>query len=191
LLHTPLWRVFPWDPSAEDGEPFSPSFIPPSSGQGRFDLPELEARLLYLAETPEHAVAEAIQGFRGARLREVHLFRAGAPLALCSVTVTPTHHGRVADLCDPQVLSRHRLPPDRIASRHRPVTRPIATALVKEGYDGLRWWSAFWGDWHTTVLFFPSGAPETSPLRFGDPEVLELVSPSLLAAAALLGVEVG
>ena len=186
-----LWRVFPWDPGAAEGEPFSPSFIPPASGQGRFDLADPGARVLYLAHTPEHAVAEAIQGFRGARLREVHLVRGGAPLALCSVAVTPTPGGRVADLRDPRVLSRHRLPPDRIASRHRSVTQPVAAALLKEGYRGLRWWSAFWGDWHTTVLFFPPGIPETSPLRFGDPEVLELDTPALLGAAALLGMEVG
>jgi len=33
-----LWRVFPWEPDAEAGEPFSPSYINPSQEDGRYDL---------------------------------------------------------------------------------------------------------------------------------------------------------
>ncbi|HZD04543.1 MAG TPA: hypothetical protein VE173_06485, partial [Longimicrobiales bacterium] len=60
---------------------------------------------------------------------------------------------RIADLCDAVVLQRLGTAPDRVASRHRTVTQPIARAIWEAEYAGLRWWSRFWGDWHTTVLF--------------------------------------
>lgn len=60
---------------------------------------------------------------------------------------------RIADLCDAGVLQRLGTAPDRVASRHRTVTQPIARTIWDAEYAGLRWWSRFWGDWHTTVLF--------------------------------------
>lgn len=206
-----LWRVFPWDSEGPPGGPFSPTFIPGASGHGRFDLPEVGARILYLAETPEHAVAEAIQGFRGGTLKEPDLRRAGKPLALCSVQVTGDPHFRVADLCDPEVLAFHGIHPDHLACRTGPATRSVATMLRNQGFQGLRWWSAFHGDWHTTVLFGfggdptgdrgsdggtsgesdPGGGTGTITVGASEPRALTLDTPALLEAAALLGMEVG
>ncbi len=61
-----LWRVFPWEPRAAEGEPFSAAFVPGTQGSGRFDL--RGGRVLYLAESAEHAVAEKIQRFRAQEL---------------------------------------------------------------------------------------------------------------------------
>ncbi len=52
------WRVFPWDPAAQPGEPFSSSYIHPSQGAGRFDIPG--KLVVYFAETAVHAVAEKL-----------------------------------------------------------------------------------------------------------------------------------
>jgi len=57
------WRVFPWDPAAKSGEPFSSSYVYPNQGSVRFDLRDVP--VLYLAVTAVHAVAEKLQRFRG------------------------------------------------------------------------------------------------------------------------------
>ena len=57
------WRVFPWDPAAKPGEPFSPSYVYPNQGSGRFDLSG--KLVVYLAESAVHAVAEKLQHLLG------------------------------------------------------------------------------------------------------------------------------
>jgi hypothetical protein len=82
-----LWRVFPWDPAAERGAPFSPEYVVPAHRQtkGRFDLGT--SPVIYLAESPEHAVAELLRPFTGRRLSEPQLFGAGHRLALVEVSL--------------------------------------------------------------------------------------------------------
>jgi hypothetical protein len=187
---TALWRVFPWDPAAAPGHPFSPSFAPEPTGRGRFDLPTRLSSVLYLAETPEHAVAELLHPWQGRAIDERHLRRGGRQLA--AVPITPADsRGSVVDLCDPGVLLGLDLAPDRVASRLRAVTQPIARRVWDSGAPGLRWWSRFWGDWHTTVCFLarsPVGGA-TPALRFGTPEPLDLTAAAVVAAADLLGIE--
>jgi len=126
-----------------------------------------------------------IQPWRGKRIGAAHLHRASLPLALVSVAVDPPGRG-VADLCDPVVLSRLDIQPDRSASRLRETTQPLARRVWGDGFAGLRWWSSFWGDWHTVVLFTARMEERTS---FGAPEPLELGHPAVSRAAELLGVE--
>ncbi len=45
--------------------------------------------VLYVAESPEHSIAEAIQPWRNRPLRQLHLVRAGRPLALVRVRMAP------------------------------------------------------------------------------------------------------
>ena len=179
-----FWRVFPWDPDFDEGSPFSPSYIPPTTGRGRFDLPVACSPVLYVAESPDHAIAEALQPWRNRPLRKPHLLRAGRPLALAGVQIASAKASDLADLCDPGVLGRLRVKPDRVASRHRRRTQPIAASVWDSGHAGLRWWSSFWGDWHGVVLF--TARTERS-LRFGKPEVLSAETPALHEAAAALG----
>ncbi len=183
----PFWRVFPWDPDVNEGSLFSPSFIPPTTGRGRFDLPVACSPVLYVAESPEHAIAEAIQPWRNRPLRPPHLVRAGRPLALAGVQMAPETASHLGDLCQPDVLGRLGLSADRVASRHRRRTQAIAASVWDSGHAGLRWWSSFRGDWHGIVLFT---ARMKGGVRFGSPEVLSDENPSLQEAAVALGMPV-
>lgn len=179
-----MWRVFPWDPRAGDGEPFSPSYLPPGQGSGRFDLPGHPDGVLYTAETPEHAIAERIQQYRGGVLDDADLVVARHRLAIVAMDVPPGLGDGVADLCDPRVLVTLGVRPDDTASRHRPTTQRIAAAVYAGGHTGLRWWSAFFGDWHAVVLFRDRLARRP---RFDAPEPLTLAHRALREAADLLG----
>lgn len=187
MAHT-LWRVFPWDPGADPGEPFSPEFLPRPSGQGRFDLPEgYPSSVCYLAETPDHAIAEKIQDLRNRVFVDEYLFELGRRLAISPVELDAEH--AVADLCSPEELHRRGIAPDRLASRDRSVTQSIAAALHDDAsLAGFRWWSAFSGDWHTFVLFRDRLAPDA--LSFGEPTPLDASVPTLRTAAHALGIEV-
>ena len=181
-----LWRVFPWDPSAPPGSRFSASYVPPPSGRGRFDLPRRFSPVSYLAGSPEHAVAEVIQPWRGSRIGAAHLRRASLPLALVRGTLIDGDV-ELANLCEPQVLDAHDIAPDRSAARHRDVTQPLALKTWQAGYAGLHWWSSFWGDWHTYVLFTTRAG---RALTFAEPELLHPAHAAVTTAAELLGIEV-
>jgi len=175
--------VFPWDPAAREGNRFSPNHIPEPTGRGRFDLPRSLSPVLYSAETPDHAVGELLQPWRGRSLQASYLLRAGLPLALVEVKVPASVTGDLADLCDADYLAGTRTGPDTAASRSRHLTHPVARAAWEAGHTGLRWWSSFWGDWHTVVLFT---ARTKGTLGFGTPEVLTPHHPAVLEAADLL-----
>ena len=183
-----LWRAFPWDPGAPAGKRFSITYVTPLQGKGRFDLPGVPAAVLYLAETPEHAVAEMIQHYRGQVLDEADLRIAGHPLALVALRPSMRIRKAVIDLCDPGVLARLGIRPDETASRDRRRTQGIAARIHAAGHAGLRWWSALSGDWHTVILFrnrlgrFPA---------HGTPEPLTLEHAAVREAARALGVRLG
>jgi hypothetical protein len=183
-----LWRVFPWSPAARDGEPFSATFVPGGQGRGRFDLPGRGSGVLYAAELPEHAVAEMIQRFRNqpVPLAMDDLTVSGHGLALVEMEVAGGLHARIADLCDPALLARHGIAPDRTAARDRATSRRAAETVLAEGYAGLRWWSAFFGEWHTTVLFRDRAA--AGDVAYGEPDPLHLGHPALVEAARWLDV---
>jgi hypothetical protein len=178
------WRAFPWDRDAAHGEPFSPLWVPPLQGQGRFDLPDTPAGVIYLAETAEYAVAEVIQHYRGQRLDESDLRVAGHALGLVRVTIEASLAGRIVDLCDPEVLVHLGIRPDEIASANRRTTQRIAATIHAGGHAGLRWWSALMGDWHTLVLFRDRHG---DALAFGAPERLALAHPAVRRAMRELG----
>lgn len=183
-----LWRVFPWDPSARAGGPYSPGHLPAQSGQGRFDLPlQGDASSWYFAETPEHAVGEKIQDLRGQNLTDEYLLERGHRLALCPVEVS--EGVPIADFCIPSHLVERDVLPDRLAYRDRDVTRAIVRRLRGADPDvaGFRWWSALFGEWHTRV-FFSDRLPDHA-LSFGEPESLFPGSPAVVAACGWLGIE--
>ncbi|OLC89024.1 MAG: hypothetical protein DMD38_14600 [Gemmatimonadetes bacterium] len=171
------WRVFPWDPAARPGEPFSPSYIHPNQGSGRFDV--AGKLVVYLAETAIHAVAEKLQRFRGQKINRKDLIESGKTLALVE-----GHLGsiKLADLCDPQTLVKYDIRPDVLASRDITKTQAVAAALHKEGFGGLRWWSALSGDWHTIVVF-------QGEIEYGPPEPLTIGHEAVREASAALGIQ--
>lgn len=182
-----VWRVCPWDPAAPPGAAFSAAHVPPAPGKGRFDLPGVPGGVLYLSETPEHAVAESIQHYRGQELDEADLRILGHRLALVDVRLPPDVRAGAIDLCDPEVLVRLGIRPDRTASRDRHVTQAIAADIHRAGHAGLRWWSALVGDWHGIVLFRDRLNPG---LEFGAPEPLRLEHPAVREATSALGIAV-
>jgi hypothetical protein len=186
LAPRPAWRVFPWDPEAEEGAPFSASFVPAAQGWGRFDRPGEPAGVLYLAEGAEHAVAEKLQDLRNQSLEDSDLIEYGHRLALAQATLEDEAFEGIADLCDPQVLARLGIAPDEIAAASRGTTRAIAERLHAEGFTGLRWWSAFMGEWHTLVLFLDRMA---APSGFSSPEALRPDHPALRDAAGWLNIQ--
>jgi hypothetical protein len=168
---------------ARPGEKFSPSFVPASGGTGRFDLPG--ERVLYLAETPEHAIAEKIARFRGTPLQPRHLREYGLPLALVSVTIDGPTRKSIADLCDPKALRSLGIAPDRVAARDREATQAIAAMVAETGASGLRWWSVFCGEWHTLALFVDRLRP--GAIELGRPRAIEPGDPALAGALTALG----
>lgn len=171
------FRVFPWDPAAKPGDPFSPSYINPHQGAGRFDV--AGKLVVYLAESAVHAVAEKLQRFRGQRIDKKDLLESRKTLAI--VECEPKKL-KVADLCDPAVLLKHDLRPDVLASRDITKTQGVATELSQSGFAGLRWWSALSGDWHTIVVF--EGA-----IEYGTPEALTLGHQAVKDASAAPGIQ--
>lgn len=180
-----LWRVFPWDPAAAEGERFSATYVPSGEGKGRFDLPGLPGGVVYCSESPEHAVGEMIQHYRGQVLEAADLRVGGHVLALVQVRLGGRLRYRVLDLCDPEVLVRLGLRPDETASNDRKVTQRIASRVHGAGYAGLRWWSALAGDWHTVVLFRDRLDPAPG---HGVPEPLRMDHPAVVEAARTLGI---
>jgi hypothetical protein len=170
------WRVFPWDPAAKPGEPFSPSYIYPNQGSGRFDV--AGKLVVYLAETQIHAIAEKLQRFRGQKIDRKDLIESGRTLALVECALGKI---KLADLCDPAVLVKHDIRPDVLASREITKTQAIAVALARAGYGGLRWWSALSGDWHTVVVF-------EGTIEYGTPEPLTINHQAVQDASAALGI---
>ncbi|HYX83057.1 MAG TPA: RES family NAD+ phosphorylase, partial [Gemmatimonadales bacterium] len=170
-------RVFPWDPAAPPDEPFSPSYINPHQGSGRFDI--AGKLVVYLAETAVHAVAEKLQRFRGQKIDRKDLIESGKTLALVECELGTV---KLADLCDPTVLVKHDIRPDTLASRETARTQAVAAQLLKAGYAGLRWWSALSGDWHTVVVF-------EGKIDYKQPEPLTLGAEVVRDASGVLGIQ--
>jgi hypothetical protein len=179
-----LHRVFPWDPRAVDGAPYSPTFVPVQQGSGRFDL--ADSPVLYLGDAPEHAVAEMLQGFRGRPFLASALRRFGWPLALLRVEVPDDLAALVADLDDPARLVALGLRPSDVVSDDRARTRAIAARLHDDGASGLRWWSKLSGDWHAVVLFVDRVPFDR--LTLSDPEPLSPSHPAVVGACRQLGI---
>ncbi|MBI4545984.1 MAG: RES family NAD+ phosphorylase, partial [Gemmatimonadetes bacterium] len=153
IVPRPAWRVFPWDPDAPEGEPFSPSHLPPFQGHGRFDLRDSPQGILYLAETPEHAIGEKLQDLRNQPLADEDLFELGHRYALSSVQLPESVFAEIVDLCDPPTVAELDTPPDQVAALSRETTQAISRRLYDAGYAGFRWWSTFFGEWHGLVIF--------------------------------------
>jgi hypothetical protein len=184
-----LWRAFPWDPAAAEGDPFSALHRPRASGSGRFDLPGLTtASSWYFAETPDHAVGERLQDLRNQELSPEDLEEAGHRLALGSYHLETGVAGRVIDLCDAASLVRESISPDALAALDRRVTQGIASRIHASEYAGLRWWSALIGEWHGIVLF--TDRVSLAALRAESPQVLTTDHQAVRDACEVLGIRI-
>ena len=191
----PFWRVFPWDPMAADGVPFSPAYVRPVGTQtaGRFDPGH--APVLYLAESPEHALSEILRRYQGKPLRAGHLRVAGTERpgvfysrALVRVWIPPEVDRALPDLADGATLQCLGIRADALASEDRSITQQIARDIHAAGLPGFRWWSALRGDWHATVLFLDRVDPQA--IRYDTPEPLSTHHPLVRRVAELLNMSV-
>lgn len=184
------WRCFPHDPAAPAGSPFSSTSLAPGQTVGRFDLHD-RPPVRYLAETGDHAVAEALSPFRGTRFRPAYLRQGGHRLALVEVTLARSLVSRIVDCTDPAVLAALGLRPDDLAHHDRAITQAIARRLHdlgegKEQRAGLRWWSALTGAWHTFVLF--TDRERADEVAFGVPRTIEVDDEEVVRALSVLGI---
>lgn len=190
-----FWRVFPWDPHAPDGAPFSARYVPPASSQtgGRFNFEG--TAILYLAQSPAHAVAEVLQGFRGKTLKSEHLVhgnpeqpRTYHPLSVVKATLPHEIVTRLPDFTEPMALLQFGLRPDQLASHERFVTQAIAREVHADpaSYAGFRWWSALTGEWHVTVLFLDR--VDVASIDYATPEPLHIADPAVREAARFLDI---
>jgi hypothetical protein len=200
IAHGVLWRAFPWDRAAPDGAPFSLRSVAPGFRQnyGRFDL-HGQPSVLYLAQTPAHAVAEVLRGLKSHpgdpstrhRLADEDLL---GPRGLPRVVVGARLPARVADAVPDfargEVLARFDVRADELCSRDRRVTQAAARRIHAhpDAVPGFCWWSALHGDWHVVLLFLDRvGIGE---IQFGEPEVLTVDHPAVAEAAEALGLDV-
>lgn len=180
-----LFRVFPLLAGARLRQPGGALYVARErQGTGRHDNPDRYGAL-YASGTPESAVAERIQGFRGQTLTDADLHRPDG-LAYALASIDDAGLGAVVDLDDPAELVARSLRPSAVATRRRLVTQEIARALFDEGVDGFRWWSALEASWPNATLF-----AERSARRLkleGRAEVLSTAHPALRTAADALGI---
>lgn len=179
-----LYRVFPYDPSALARAPFAADHVPRNQGSGRFD--RAQGAVWYLAESPEHAVAEVLQAFRGRTLSRGMLNRFGHALALCSIELPTDAIPRIVNLDDPAQLLRLGLTPSALASDERARTQAVAERLHADGAAGLRWWSRLSGDWHSVVVFLDRVSADR--MVIGAPDVLSIDHVAVRSACRSLGI---
>ena len=148
-----LWRCFAWSPRARADEQDGPLWFPRLfQGDGRHDNPDAYG-CLYLADREPSCAVEQLARFRTQRLRPALLRRRGLPLALATIELDDG--AEVVDLDEPRTLTRERLHPSEVATRHRDVTQPQALAL-HGGHAraaALRWWSTFEALWSNYTVF--------------------------------------
>lgn len=153
--------------------------------------------VLYLAETPEHAIAEKLQVYRGQTVGDAELHEFGHRLTLARITPEGGVDLDVPDLCRPETLAERGIQPDELAAASRSTTRAIAERLWRGGASGLRWWSALRGEWHTVVLFDPPPLEPRGPASVVPPDFrllydrltpLTPATPEALRAAREIGI---
>lgn len=200
LANGSLWRVFPWDETAPDGEPYSCRSVAPARLQnyGRFDL-RGKPLVLYLGETAEHAVTEALRGllrdpgrdpvFRHS-ITDADLFSGGHRRALVEVRLPTSALDCLPDLCDGGMLHRYGVRADELSSSDRALSRRSARKIYDyaDHPPGFAWWSRFGGDWHVVLLFLDRVL--LSELDFGRPVALDLKHPAVHRAAEVLHVDI-
>jgi len=183
-----LYRVFPSLPGTAAAEAGGPLYAPRHrQGSGRHDNPE-HYGALYASRSPESAVAERLQNFRGQVIVDRDLrFPDGRQYAL--TTVDDGGLGPLTDLDDPAELVRRNLRPSTVATHRRAPTRRTALRIFEEGGPGFGWWSTLEASWANVTLFAERATPL---LRVeSEPEPLSVNHPAVWVAADALGIRLG
>jgi hypothetical protein len=147
--------------------------------------------VLYLAETPEHALAEVLRWYQGKPLRRGHLRARDRRTpgtfhnrAIVEAFIPETVNQALPDLGEGAILKELGIRADALPSSDRSVTKAISQKIYGKGYLGFRWWSALKGDWHATILFLDRVDP--SAIRYSTPEELSIDHPLVHTVARYL-----
>lgn len=181
-----LYRVVPWLPDAEPGQPGHPLHVDASrQGGGRADNPR-HYRALYLSEVPQGAVGEVF-GDLAVWSEEMFVvpWLPGAVRSLATLRADPPPE--VLDLDDASVLVSLGVRPTEVVGRDRDRTQEIALSVWLQGrWQGLRWWSWWRPVWRNQILWAPLDAPDPWPLEAISVEPLHLNHPAVRLAAEVL-----
>ena len=171
-----LHRVCVFHPDArrpsDNGHPL---YVWPRQGAGRLDDPAGGYTVLYVAGSPEAAVAEALGRYprwTPAVLAAPPAAPPGSLLALASYDGDPS----VCDLDDARRLVDLELRPSQVVTRERPVTQAWARSLHDRAeWAGASWWSAYDAGWTCAGLWDRSGiaVADVEPLTLQHPVVAE------------------
>ena len=182
-----LYRVFRSASGADPAARGGPLHVPRDrQGAGRHDSPGRYGAF-YAARSPEAAVAETIQAFRGRDLSEADLGLVdGSVVALAAIDDAAL--GGLKDLDDPAVLLAEGWRPSGVASRARVTTQGMAVRVFEAGGLGLSWWSTLDAAWTNVTLFAERTIARAMLALTGSPERLTLRHPALVAAADHLAI---
>lgn len=184
-----LYRVFRAIPGAAPAERGGPLYVPRDrQGAGRHDEPGRYGAW-YAARTPDAAIAEVIQAFRGRDLVDADLALVGGAHQSLAI-VDDAALGELLDLDDPAQLTDRGWRPSRVASRDRSVTQPMAVRAYTDGALGLSWWSTLDAAW-TNVTLFAERTLAAGGLTVVATERLSTRHPAVQSAAAHLGIPIG
>jgi hypothetical protein len=158
-----VYRIFTESAGAHPGEPGHHSYIPHMQTTGRWDNAN-EYGLIYLAQSPEGAVAEVFGELPqwGPTMFDVpHL---GGRRALATFSMPDDLP--ILDLDDAQTLVEQHLRPTQVVIRNPAFTQTFAlrafrehTAAGERRYAGIRWWSFWRPQWAVLALWVQPGEP--------------------------------
>lgn len=169
-----LYRVFPYLPGAQSGEPGHPLYVPRPQGAGRIDDPSLY-EAMYLGDSPVCAVTETFGNLKVWTPKM--LLTPYLPTGRRALGTYELQDGAtVADLDDPSLLVSLGLRPSRVTTRERSITQAWARVLFeRQQWVGVRWWSYYdpdsyaYGLWDRTAL----DVVGVEPLAIDHPTIVE------------------
>jgi hypothetical protein len=175
-----FYRLFPFVANAPARQPGGALYIPPQTGSGRLDNPDLYS-VLYLGNSPAGAIAEAFGRFpewTPAILRGSPSL-AGSVRALARYELDPSE--TLCDLDDARQLVRLRLRPSDVVARDYARTRAWARRIFEtHAWAGISWWSYYDPQWTSVGLW------KTDRLSLGEVRELRLDDFALLEAARII-----
>lgn len=184
-------RVFPYDPTAQPGQPGHATYAPTLQGGGRLDNPG-QYSVRYFAESGAGAVGERfgeLAHWVPAMFRQPS--RAGRERRLALATFELPASVRILDLDDAAVLLERKLRPTDVVRRNPMVTRAWALQIHQEKsggsrrgpggrrWDGVRWWSWYRAEWPIVGIW-------EGEVDLVDVQPLTLSHPAVQEAAGLL-----
>jgi hypothetical protein len=174
-----LYRIFPYDRNAAPSERGGALFVPPPSGLGRIDNPDLYD-VLYVTKVAEAAVAEVF-GRLAVWRPETFVHASGLPYALARYEAPDDLS--VFDLNDVEALrSLGIAKPTDVVTRDRAKTQAWAGAIfASRRHCGAEWWSYYDPEWAVLGLWDPSKLAIKD-----DPYVITSTSEVVLNAAACI-----